>query len=68
MSSVQNHPLDLTTSPGCSSRFLITIKPTIILAHFLLVAPHLAPGREQYTVVQVYLLHVSSTWHLSAFF
>lgn len=60
--SVQNHPLDLTTSPGCSSlssslSSLLSFSPTLFLF------PSPPPRREPYTVVQVYLLHVSSTWH-----
>lgn len=62
MSLVQNHPPDLTTSPGCSfPPTLVAVKPSTILPHPLLPSP--SPGREAYVVVQVHLLHVFSSWH-----
>lgn len=40
MSLVQNHPPDLTTSPGCSfPPTPVAVKPSIILPHPLLPSP-----------------------------
>lgn len=55
MSLVQNHPLDLTTSPGRALALLFFAKPIITLSHSLLLP---APWRALRLVVQMYFLCV----------